>query len=321
MRQIVYPCPVCASTMHPNSDTDNYRFNCPNCGAYKLTREAAVNMKSKPLSKQDAAKLSHAIRKMQGESGWVTVNSGMVDNICKNNVVPSHKEQVYNLLLWLGYHISKTGERARVTSNTHQAVIGAQSSEEVRSVLDSLEERNYARVNRSKQIGKGVSATVNLTFDGWEKRDEILKGRSDSRTAFMAMKFGSEELETVYNAFKVVVRRTGFELTKLDDKPKAGLIDNRLKVEILKARFLIADLTYGNHGAYWEAGFADGLGKPVFYTCEKDYFNKKKTHFDTNHYYTIKWDSKNIQDACNELVTAIRETLPDEALLEDESDA
>ena len=39
---------------------------------------------------------------------------------------------------------------------------------------------------------------------------------------------------------------------------------------IRDAKFVIADLTHDNNGAYWEAGYAEGLGKPVIYICEKE---------------------------------------------------
>lgn len=45
---------------------------------------------------------------------------------------------------------------------------------------------------------------------------------------------------------------------------------------------LIADLTHGNRGAFWEAGYAEGLGKPVIYTCEASKFDEQ-SHFDTKH--------------------------------------
>ena len=76
----------------------------------------------------------------------------------------------------------------------------------------------------------------------------------------------------------------------LVQRAKAGSIDERLRVEIRRSRFLIADLTDRNAGAYWEAGFAEGLGKPVIYTCEKSVFEEEKTHFDTNHMHTVLWD-------------------------------
>ena len=91
------------------------------------------------------------------------------------------------------------------------------------------------------------------------------------------MKFGDQVLDQIVDSvFKPSVKQAGFDLIKLDDEPKAGLIDDRLRVEIQSSQFLIADLSHDNPGAYWEAGYAEGLGKPVIYTCEKAKFEKKK---------------------------------------------
>ena len=120
------------------------------------------------------------------------------------------------------------------------------------------------------------------------------------------------------DGFKQAVADTGFELYRLDEKPQAGLIDDRLRVEIRNSRFLISDLTHDNSGAYWEAGYAEGLGKPVIYTCKKEKFDKDKSHFDTNHHLTVKWDTDNIEDAVKSLKATIRATLPDEAKLSDD---
>jgi nucleoside 2-deoxyribosyltransferase len=106
----------------------------------------------------------------------------------------------------------------------------------------------------------------------------------------MAMKFG--------NAIRI-----------LTDKQPAGLIDNQMRAAILSARFVIADLTDGNQGAYWEAGFAEGLGLPVFYSCEETVWQEKKTHFDTNHMKTIIWKSADLQKAGDDLAATIRATL------------
>jgi len=86
-----------------------------------------------------------------------------------------------------------------------------------------------------------------------------------------------------------------------------------------RCRFLIADLTHRNPGAYWEAGFAEGLGKPVIYTCRKDIFDDKTkgTHFDTNHHLTVAWEAANLDAAMSKLKDTIRATLPDVAVLTD----
>lgn len=125
--------------------------------------------------------------------------------------------------------------------------------------------------------------------------------------------------DLVEKYFRPAIRQAGFALTRIDDEPEAGLIDNRLLVKIRLARFLIADLTHGNQGAYWEAGFAEGLGKPVIYTCRKDVFDDPKTkpHFDTNHHQTVLWEDSNPEKAAENLKATIRNTLPGEAVMED----
>lgn len=86
---------------------------------------------------------------------------------------------------------------------------------------------------------------------------------------------------------------------------------------IRSARFVVADLTHDNNGAYFEAGFAEGLGVPVIYTCEAQKFKEKKTHFDTNHMHTVPWDITNLDEAGRLLTATIRNTLPADAKLAD----
>jgi nucleoside 2-deoxyribosyltransferase len=134
----------------------------------------------------------------------------------------------------------------------------------------------------------------------------------------MAMQYGDALLDRVYGeCFKPAVERAGFSLFRLDERPEAGLIDNRMRVDIRASRFLIADITNRNPGAYWEAGFAEGLGKPVIYTCERSRFSEHK-HFDVEHHYHVLWDADKLDAAQDELATAIRATLPSEARISDE---
>ena len=59
-------------------------------------------------------------------------------------------------------------------------------------------------------------------------------------------------------------------------------INDAIISEIKSCKFCIADFSQQKDGVYFESGFAVGLGKPVIYTCHKDWFDK--THFDTNHF-------------------------------------
>ena len=64
----------------------------------------------------------------------------------------------------------------------------------------------------------------------------------------------------------------GYDLVDMNDIARAGIIDNIMRTQIRDAAFVIVDLTHDNPGAYWEAGYAEGLGKPVIYICEKEKF-------------------------------------------------
>ena len=161
---------------------------------------------------------------------------------------------------------------------------------------------------------------LRLTMQGWARYEALKRAVVDSRTALMAMKFGDEELnQVVEEYFKPAVERAGFLLRLLTDGQPAGSIDDQHRVALRTSRFLIADLTHGNNGAYWEAGFAEGLGRPVIYTCRKKEWEDKKSHphFDTNHLVTIIWEPQVVEDAGRRLTATIRATLPGEARMTD----
>jgi hypothetical protein len=91
-----------------------------------------------------------------------------------------------------------------------------------------------------------------------------------------------------------------------------------LESKIRNSKFIIADLTNSNNEAYWEAGFAEGLGEIVIYTCEKSAWENEKTHFDTNNHQNIIWYEKDLDLAGEDLKTTIRTSLPEEAIMSDE---
>jgi nucleoside 2-deoxyribosyltransferase len=151
-----------------------------------------------------------------------------------------------------------------------------------------------------------------LTFAGWERYGELTRTRDKSNFAFLARKFANPDLDKVYaECLKPAVQKTGYDLRVVTQR--AGLIDAIIESEIRNCKFLVADLSDGNAGSYWEAGFAEGLGKPVFYICKEldERGTKIQTHFDTAHRMTIRWrpDPASFQQTENELKAVIRNTL------------
>ena len=148
-----------------------------------------------------------------------------------------------------------------------------------------------------------------------------MSAKVGSRRAFITMQFGDENLNRVYeNCFKTATLAAGFTLFRLDEGQGAGLIDDQLLVAIRTSKFLIADLSLGNRGAYWEAGFAEGLSRPVICVCEKSVWgsNEQKPHFDTAHLNTVVWSYDDLPSANRRLTAMIRNTFPADAKLTDD---
>jgi len=257
-----------------------------------------------------AAKISHALRRAQKLNSEVFFSTATIEAVLRRPL-PRPQEQADLLIRWLAQNLPGPGELVDISPKTHAGVVGAKSDSGFALILDHLFEIGLLTGHQLNTIGAQGDARATLSFRGWTYYEELAKGGIAYRKAFMAMKFGDPVLEQILsNVFKPAAKLAGFDLFKLDDVPRAGLIDDRLRVEIQSADFLVADLTHDNLGAYWEAGYAEGLGKPVIYTCEQTRFEQTKTHFDTNHHLTIVWDATTPDAAASALKATIRATLP-----------
>jgi hypothetical protein len=238
--------------------------------------------------------------------------------------LPTPLEQADNLILWMGDNQIKPDAWAETTIPAIAAMIGiavspgGNDSGAFGWLHSQLEKKQWYRQHPSAE---GSKFRVMLEMTGWERYDTLKKQRIESRFAFMALKFDQPKVDRmVKECARPAVARSGFELRILTDQQGAGLIDNQIRASLLSARFVISDLTQGSYGAYWEAGFGEGRGIPVIYTCEKGEWDQNKTHFDTNHMLTIIWDVDNLRQAENALVAAIRATLRAEAKQTDDED-
>jgi len=261
-------------------------------------------------NKDNSTKISYAIRLMQQADEPPQLNTSTIKEILKQPL-PKPKEQADLLIRWLATNSEEPGQILTIDSRVHRSIIGAKTGEGFALVLSHLFEIGFLKGTLYKGTGPMGLASATLSFDGWNYYEQMQQGESTYSKAFMAMKFGIKELNhIVEEIFKPAVRQAGFDLLMLSDTPKAGLIDDRLRTEIQTSDILIADLTHDNNGAYWEAGYAEGLGKAVIYTCEEKKFKEKQSHFDTNHHLTIMWKENNPQQAGEDLKATIRATLP-----------
>ena len=126
------------------------------------------------------------------------------------------------------------------------------------------------------------------------------------------MRFGDEQMNRIYrDHFYPTVQAIGYHLHTVEDRPEAGLIDYRIRLQVTASRFVLADLTHENHGVYFEAGYAEGIGRSVIYTCRTDAFDPQAghPHFDVNHHQCVKWNDPPTAAQLDELSLTIRNTL------------
>lgn len=309
-------CPICGAVPRASPEgiggKDATAFECPRCGNYQLDNPYLPALRRRVVENpQEAAIVSHVVRRMQSSGKPPFLDTSLWDSILLNTPPPSPAEQAENLILWLGSSVNAPGEY-QLFDPLSRAIVGALSDENLWWVFEHLMSEGLLQ-------GTETGTAVRLSFAGWRAYEEIKRASPrQTRRAFMAMPYGNELLDRVFrDYFKPAAERAGFALLRLDEKPEAGVIDDKIRLEILRSRFVVAELTGGNHGAYWEAGYAEGLGRPVIYTCERAYFEDPGTHFDAEHLHTVVWEEATLAAAAERLTLTIRTTLPQEAKLDD----
>lgn len=297
--------------------------SCPRCGlwvaivgGFEDSLQDQLGSFGDPQSRHRRSKLSHIVRRGQSEGKYFGVVLKDLPSMGLDGPTPTPLEQLDELVLWLGQSQEGPSDRQLLNADLLSAWIGAPISvsltpDNLGWLLNQPPAMEYIFVENP-----GSQATFRLTMPGWARFEQLKAAKVDSRFAFMAMKFGDPELDKVFETcFSPAVAEAGFELQRLIDGQAAGLIDDQMRVRLRSSRFVLADLSHGNNGAYWEAGFAEGLGRPVIYTCRKSVWQSedKKPHFDTGHLVTIIWDPDDLPLAANQLTATIRATLPGEA--------
>ena len=221
--------------------------------------------------------------------------------------------QAMNLIRYIGDEVSRSGKSIEMLDCADiQEIIGAPSDEFVEQLIEDLKRRGTIKGDLNPETGGSSSFFfVTLTLDGWEQYEAEKRGEFQGNYGFIAMQFGDPELDPfVKDIVKPAVKEgIGYELVDMRDVGRAGVIDNIMRTQIRDAAFVIVDLTHDNSGAYWEAGYAEGLGKPVLYICKKAKFEEARTHFDTNHCTTVLWSRQDDKGFKQALIATLRRSL------------
>ena len=278
------------------------------------------------LTSLQRAILSHRIRVRSDvatdQHELLCVTTDLLHSIGMEGQLPSVATQAANAIRFIGDHISRAGHALAIVPDEFHTVVGAMDRHSSDWLLLHLCDQGVIDIGlettdtrpHPRNSGSIIIKTLRdlrLTLVGWEQYETAKHGGFRADYGFLAMKFNDPVLDPfVENVIKPVIKNEmGYRLLDMRDVARAGIIDNIMRMQIRDAAFVIVDLTHGNRGAYWEAGYAEGLGKPVVYICQKKVFEDESTHFDTNHCTTVPWTTDDQDGFCEALVATLKRSL------------
>lgn len=133
----------------------------------------------------------------------------------------------------------------------------------------------------------GETMRVMLMPKGLAQVEKYERNSGTGRNVLIAMQFGEETME-LREAIKEGVRSAGYNPILVDEVEHNEFITPEILRHIRNSKFVVVDLTHKNNGAYFEEGYAMGLGKPVIQLCR----DGEKLHFDIAQKNTIMWKSE-----------------------------
>lgn len=324
-------CPICLGAHDARAEKVEvglaHRVRCDVCGDFVVTRVAlddhlANDASASKWPRVRRAALSHMLRTRRDletyrETGLPLLTEGQLsDWEAKGLMLPTPSEQARNIIRYIGDHERASATLLETPPKDMYAVIGAPTPQSCWQLAIDLKNAGYVDLMERQVIGPMQPfMRARLTLAGWEQWEKIKHGHSASRDGFIAMQFGNDRLDRIVaNTIRPgILVALGCGLHRLDspDVARAGIIDNIMREAIQDASFVLVELSHGNKGAYWEAGYAEGLGKPVIYLCEQSVWDEVTTrpHFDVNHHTTVMWNEGDLDGFVKRLAATIKNSL------------
>ena len=305
---IIYTCPICGKFEgegnDPFKDIDlnqlgSYLFYNRHLGNSSATEDRFYTT----LDKKSSDSYNEIFKDSNVRKGHsVHIDSDIIENWYPK----SFAERTDMILLYLGSQIKHIGqfyalnmqetfsllfidryENIDNTTTNDKNVARKRSVclDEAKYMLDFLKTSLLIEYNYGSSEDKFMQ--IQLTPKGYARIDELQKNTGYGKNVLVAMKFG-DDTKTLREAIRLGIQTAGYIAIFIDEVQHNDFITPELLKHIRDSKFVVVDLTHQNNGAYFEEGYAMGLGKPVIQLCKKDI----KLHFDIAQKNTIMWENE-----------------------------
>lgn len=334
-------CPVCdtQASCNPDYDKDLVFYICPICGRYELGVGTKLNLNHLAsylfyncfkkglldgryhtvLDKESCDKYREEYNNGNNIHGRPV---HMDADIIENWYPKSLNERIDKILLFLDSRISHIGQQISLSyqellsalfvdrKEYNQPSINSAGSwiarnpgdceHEIVYMLKYLEKCSYVEYTAGRSEEEWIE--ISLTPEGYARVEMLQKNTSHGRNVLVAMKFG-DDTNLLRKAIRKGIKEAGYIAIFIDEVQHNDFITPELLKYIRDSKFVVVDLTHQNNGAYFEEGYAMGLGKPVIQLCKED----TKLHFDIAQKNTIMWSTED--DIPNKLCNRINATI------------
>lgn len=188
-----------------------------------------------------------------------------------------------------------------------------ESKQQADFFLDYLKNENFIKVRCNDEENTGIT----LLHKGLRRIDTQGKTKK-SKHIFVSMSF-AEKTRPTREAIRQGIINAGFLPDFIDEIIHNHQIMPEMFRLIRESQLLVLDISDPNYGAYYEAGYALGLGKEVIICCSSEMFNKKyetdeekkferylKPHFDIAQKQILIWnDESDLTKKLSEWIKAL----------------
>jgi hypothetical protein len=240
------------------------RVTCIRCGTYDVGQTwLAVDRSASALDNRQRVRLSHHIRKATDAHGRFTETLNDVTHLSFDRMaLPNALEQIDILLS----SIASRTELGLATKPEHfetwLARLGLSNVLQLEAIQTEL-----ARLFSTTLDSANSTVSFRLTYEGWQRAEAIRRRQGPGNQAFVAMWFHAGLLSAFREGIQPALVETGYKPYRIDFEAHESAIDDEIIAALRRSKLVIVDATGGRPNAYFEAGFAMGLGVPVIWCC------------------------------------------------------
>ena len=242
-----------------SDDNECWMVRCPTCGDFTITQSVIDS----GLHQTIRHKFS-AWTRAKKESGQAAplISQDTFDAIVSSFPNYSIADKQRLLIQTLAEQTSHPGESVYLNYRSLWPRVWASGSDEVYNLANALHDRRL--IAFTQKSGDQTIDHCQITPAGWGYLDKIENRTLDSSQTFVAMRFDPSMDSAWIDGIKPALERAGYMPYRVDnDVSHLGRIDARIEMEIKRSRFLVADVTGGRQGVYYEAGYAMGYLSPM----------------------------------------------------------